>query len=223
MLKKALFCLLFLGMITLMPMCHAAEQIGYITDAFEVPARTGPASDRKILALLKTGSPVKVLERTEDGWSRILMKDDKEAWVLTRYILTDRKPWSMQAEAFKQENDDIKQELNNLMSDKDSAAGRAISLDKDLKETNEELKKVTLLYDELKKGSTEYVELKERFTQTQSSLENTVNELSELKTENEQLKSSQRMQWFAIGAIVVLFGFLIGFVMGRQNKKRSYY
>lgn len=223
MLKKILFCSLFLGAIASTLMCRAEEQIGYITDAFEVTARLGPSNDRKILAMLKSGSPVKIIEEDESGWSRVLIKDDKEAWVLTRYILTNRKPWILQAETLEQENDDIKQELNRLISDQDSAVGRAIALDRDLKNTNAELKKITVLYEELKKGSADYIDLKERFMQVQTNLENTFNEFLALKAEHEQLKNSQRMEWFAIGAIVVLFGFLIGLFVGRQNKKRQYY
>ena len=224
MLKKFLFCSLFLVTITLTLMCDAAEQIGYVTDTFEVTARLGPSNDRKILAMLKSGSPVKILENDENGWSRVFIKDDKEAWVLTRYILTDRKPWILQAEILEQENDAIKQELNKLISDQNSAVEQAVALDRDLKNANEELKKINALYDELKKDSATYMELKERFEQVQANLENTLNGLSALKAENKQLKSSKHMEWFAIGAIVVLFGLLIGIIVGRQNsKKRTYY
>ena len=224
MLKRFLFCSLFLITITLTLICYAAEQIGYITDTFEVTARLGPSNDRKILAMLKSGSPVRILENDENGWSKVLIKNNREAWVLTRYILTNRKPWILQAETLENENDNIKQELNKLMSDQDYAAGQAIALDRDLKNANEELKKIIVLYDELKEGSANYIGLKERFEQVEANLENTINRLSALKAENEQLKSSQHMEWFAVGAIVVLFGFLIGIIVGRQNsKKRSYY
>ena len=221
MLKKVLFYSFFFVTIASTLVCHAEERMGYITDTFEVTARLGPSNDRKILAMLKSGSPVKILEDDDSGWSKVLIKDNKEAWVLTRYILTDRKPWLLQAEFLEQENDNIKQELNKLTSNQDSAVGQAIALDSDLKDTREELQKITALYDELRKDSSGYMELKEKFTQTCTSLDNVINELSALKAANGQL--NQSMEWFAVGAIVILFGFLIGLLVGRQNKKRSYY
>jgi SH3 domain protein len=43
--------------------------------------------------------------------------------------------------------------------------------------------------------------------------------------ENENLKVSQRVQWFVAGAMVLLLGWFIGWATGRRQKKRkaSYY
>ena len=42
-----------------------------------------------------------------------------------------------------------------------------------------------------------------------------------LTEENETLRSSQRNKWFAMGALVLLCGLMIGLVIGRQQKKRQ--
>jgi SH3 domain protein len=52
-----------------------------------------------------------------------------------------------------------------------------------------------------------------------STLETAQKEVQRLAKENEVLQSSERSKWFAIGALVLLFGLMIGFVMGRQQKK----
>jgi SH3 domain protein len=41
-----------------------------------------------------------------------------------------------------------------------------------------------------------------------------------LTEENETLRSSHRNKWFAMGALVLLCGLMIGLVTGRQQKKR---
>jgi len=55
---------------------------------------------------------------------------------------------------------------------------------------------------------------------TRSTLETTQKEVQKLTRENEQLSSSQRTKWFALGALVLLCGLIIGLVVGRQQKKR---
>jgi len=44
-----------------------------------------------------------------------------------------------------------------------------------------------------------------------------------LADENQRLKSSQQHKWFAIGALVLLCGLLIGLVIGRRQKSRRFY
>jgi len=53
-----------------------------------------------------------------------------------------------------------------------------------------------------------------------NTMRKTVQRLTE---ENQRLKSSQRYRWFAIGAIVLLFGMIIGMVIGRKNRSRTFY
>jgi SH3 domain protein len=44
-----------------------------------------------------------------------------------------------------------------------------------------------------------------------------------LADENQRLKSSQQHKWFAIGALVLLCGLLIGVVIGRRQRSRRFY
>jgi len=48
-------------------------------------------------------------------------------------------------------------------------------------------------------------------------------QIRRLADENQRLKSSQQHKWFAIGAVVLLCGLLIGLVIGRRQKSRRFY
>jgi SH3 domain protein len=52
-------------------------------------------------------------------------------------------------------------------------------------------------------------------------LETAQGDVQGLTKENESLKSSQRNRWFAMGALVLLCGLMIGVVVGRQQRKRK--
>jgi len=62
----------------------------YVSDSFEITFRTGPGVDRKIIATLRSGDRVQVLEAGET-WSRIRPFregiSDTEGWVLSRYLV----------------------------------------------------------------------------------------------------------------------------------------
>ncbi|MFW6147939.1 MAG: TIGR04211 family SH3 domain-containing protein [Thermodesulfobacteriota bacterium] len=47
--------------------------------------------------------------------------------------------------------------------------------------------------------------------------------MQQVVDENQRLKSSQRHTWFGIGALVLLCGWLIGFVIGRRQRSRRFY
>lgn len=65
----------------------------------------------------------------------------------------------------------------------------------------------------------EPLQLKAAYPATQSTLETNQGEVQRLTEENGGLKSSQREELSATGALVILFGLLIGLVMGRQQKR----
>ena len=86
-----------------------------------------------------------------------------------------------------------------------------------LKQENTELKEKLARIDKewketLRRETTGYLELKAAYETTQETLQT-------LTKENESLRSSQRTKWFALGALVLLCGLMIGLVIGRQQKK----
>jgi len=65
----------------------------------------------------------------------------------------------------------------------------------------------------LKRESSDYLKLKIAYETAQRTVQT-------LTKENENLRSSQMNKWFAMGALVLLCGFMIGLMIGRQQKKR---
>ena len=80
-------------------------------------------------------------------------------------------------------------------------------------------------FDFLKESSSEYLKLKAEYEGIRSKMESSEKRVKELEAENANLNMSQRNIWFATGALVLLCGLMIGFMAGRQARKRasSYY
>ena len=205
---------------------HGADR-AYVTDSYKITFRTGPSLENKIISMLSSGQPLDVLETT-DEWShvRILEKGESalEGWVLSRY-LTTRIPWEIQANALMKENSKLKEKLNPLEGELDIATRRGQELAAKLQKTTIALQKLEKEYESLKQGAAGYLKLRDTHSVIESRLDSSQKEVQRLADENVRLRSSERNKWFAIGALVLLCGFVIGMVIGRQQKKRrsSYY
>jgi SH3 domain protein len=196
-----------------------------VTDSLKISIRTGPSIENKIINYLGSGHPVDVLG-SQDGWSHIkVLKhkiDDLEGWILSRYLIT-RLPWEFLAKTLKEENTNIKEKLARIEKEFGETAYREQILIKETKEDTEALEKLRSEYETLRRESADYLKLKDAYERTRSILESNQKSIKELTQENETLRTSQQNRWFAIGALVLLCGLIIGIVLGRQKKRKSLY
>jgi SH3 domain protein len=195
----------------------------YVTDSFEITVRSGPSVQNKILTLLSSGQAVEVLE-TEEGWTHVRISraggDEIEGWVLSRYLET-RLPWKTQAESLEEENARLREKLAQVEKKWGVSARAEKGLAKQLEADTKTLTALRDQYEALKQGAAGYMKVKAAYEATRSSLETAQKNVQSLTKENEALKSSQRNRWFAMGALVLLCGLMIGVVVGRQEKKRK--
>ena len=220
--KKYVFIILMISMSCLMVKNTWAEQ-AYITDAFEITLRTGPTIQNRVIAMPASAEAVEVLE-TQEEWSLVRLsgrgRPDLEGWVQNRYLIS-RLPWKLQTESLQNENSRLIQKLGDLENQVGAANTSKQNLAKDLHQTSSALKKLEGDYEKLKQGSADYINLKSQYNEATVSLESTKKTADELTKENDKLKSSQSIRWFATGALVLLGGFVIGLALGQKQKKRK--
>jgi len=199
----------------------------YVSDSFEITLRTGPSIENKVIAMPSSGQPLEVLDAHGD-WTHVRMHkadgDTVEGWVLTRY-LSARLPWEVQAEALSAENASLREKLAYAEKGlKEATAGEQDFAAK-LKESTEALEDVRAEYDSLRRRAADYLKLEAEYEANRSKLETAEADVQRLTEEIKQLRSSKRNRWFLTGALVLLFGLIIGLVIGRQQRRRrsSYY
>lgn len=195
----------------------------YVTDSFEITLRTGPSVQNKILTLLGSGEAVEVLGSQEE-WTHVRVlgrrEDAIEGWVLGRYLET-RLPWKTQAESLVKENARLKEGLAQGEKKWSKSADAEQKTTKELEGNIKAFHRLQEEYEALKQGSAEYIKVKAAYEANRSSLEAAQRNVQGLTKENESLKSSQRNRWFAMGALVLLCGLMIGVMVGRQERKRK--
>lgn len=192
----------------------ASAATAYITDTFRISLRRGPTIENKILKFLPSGMPVETME-SENGWTKITVNGSTEdsitGWVLTRYLI-QRHPWKDQTVFYKESNKELVSELETLKKEVLESKNRNILADKEIGSLKTALEKTQSDYAVLKNDSSNYFKIKAAHM---SALE----QIESLKQSNTKLQESGRNLWMATGGIILLSGLLIGFVMGRQQKR----
>ena len=192
----------------------ASAEKAYVTDSFRISFRRGPSIENKILKFIDSGQPVEILENKE-GWSRIqIIEDDPsglEGWVLSRYLI-QRLPWEMQTQKLQVENEYLTRELETYKEKLQTETAKTMQLEEQLKETTKNLNTARNDYNTLKKEAGEFLKLKSKYDQTKHNEER-------LATELRSLEDSKRNKWLALGALIMLFGLIIGLQIGKQGKR----
>lgn len=215
--RLAFGSVILLAAVSLTGTAFAAK--AYTTDTQEIPLNaTGKLSGKTILSI-PPASEVEII--SSNGWARVRFTQPdgqvRDGWVQSKF-LSSRPPDSTIAKELNAENAALKVQLGTLDNERTGLSQR----EKDL---TEKLTKLNAAYEELKNGSANYVKLKTEYDSAKGNLASAQENIQNLIQENESLKLSQRMQWFAAGAFVLVFGWLLGWATSRRSKKKrgSYY
>ena len=173
----------------------------------EVTLRRGPGTDFGISQMVRSGSPVEVLETNRAaGWTRVRLGTGTTGWMLTRYLIEN--PASMQELVAAQRrieeltalNREVGGERNRLMNESDKLA--------------EELAKLRDL-------SSDTIALESTKNRLEASVTRLEQEVSLLKEENRLLGANVKRDWFLAGGGVLFIGLLLGLVLPRVRWRRK--
>ena len=184
----------------------------YVKDFIQITVRTGPATDYKVMALLKTGDKVELIEQSGD-WYLVRFSKDREGWVLARYLIEEI-PNSLLAQKLKSEQKTDKELINKLKEENSALERKNKIVTAQLAETRKN-------FNELREGAEGYLSLKEEHEKIKNKLGELITSGEQLAFENKVLKDVKNIKWFLSGAGVMLGGWLIGFIMGRSKRKKK--
>jgi SH3 domain protein len=202
---------------------HAMAETGYISDQLEVTLRSGKSTGHNIIRMLRSGTPVEVLEQDKDSGYSLISAQGKEGWVLTRYLMKGPVARDQLAEAEKKlaelelANRKMTTAMQALNQGKDKTEKERSSLEDDYRKTSQELAEIKRTASSALAIDSENKDLKSRLVALERNLQT-------LQQENESLKDRTARDWFMVGAGVVLFGILVGLVIPRirWRKKSSW-
>ena len=196
-----------------------AETKHYINDSMKITMRTGPATDRKIIALLSVGQEVEVL-KAENEWTLVRLLNGKEGWVISRFI-TDQTPESIQLEALKKNHSALQTKAASLMEENKALKDENKTLAMNLNTSETKQKSLNKSYETLKKESKQFLDLQAKYKESTSKLAAQTQKAEKYEDELTKLLWNKNIKWFLSGAGVLILGFIIGFSTKRQRRHSS--
>ena len=194
----------------------------YVTDSIKITFRNGPSIKHKILAILKSGEEVEVLEEL-NGWTKVRLKDGKEGYVLSHY-LSPNIPKSFIINSLQNKVRYLQEQLQKLTQVKERLEASNSELKTNLELKERRLAKVEKEYNDLKSGSANYIETKQAKDQLETENKRLKVQLATLLKRNKKLEKKDDRLWFLSGAGVLLVGWVLGLILGRTqiSRKRRY-
>lgn len=189
----------------------------YVTHNLVITLRTGPSSDRKIIAQPRAGTPLEIITPGED-YTEVKTPRGKQGWVLTRY-LTSRVPADVLLARLQKEHTQVVNKYEALKQQANQLDTTSKGLTGDLSATQSALEKLTTEHETLKRESQGFLKLKAKYQQS-------VKEATELRAradkvdkELQQLYSSQLNTGLLYGGGLIVLGFIVGFIVKRPKRR----
>ena len=197
----------------------SAESFVYITDQIDIPIRSDQNFGNNIIRVLPSGTELSLLQSTEDGWAQIQF-DDTIGWIKSFYLSKDPAAREELKKLTRTSNTN-KLLISKLASEKEVLENE-LSL---LKQENTDLS----IQSSKSQAEKEHIEqIYQDALKLEHENEKHIQEKLQLKVElqladnNTQIqKDTSSRNWFIVGAIVLFFGMIIGFIVpGILNRKR---
>ncbi len=197
----------------------ASAENKYVNEKFELPMRTGPGIDRKIIALIPGGAQVEMIKHG-DEWSEVSLANGKQGYVLTRY-LTDELPASLVLERLQHKHAGLQSKNEELQARANELTAENKQLKETLSVTQSELSGLSTEHEILREGSGEYLSLKEKYDQVVKDLNETRSKADTFESEVNKLSHKEFTDGMLYGGGILVFGVVLGLIFKRPRRKPS--
>ena len=213
--------MLLLGVL-LAPPANAAS--AWVTDQFEITLRSGPSTNNAIQLMIDSGLRLEVLERDADsGYSRVRTPGGTEGWVLSRYLMNEPsareqlETLSGQLTSATSRGSSLDAQMSAVRAEYDAANKKIAGLERDKAALEKELA-------EIRRTAANVLAINEQNTTLMDQLAASQIRADTFEQENRRLASQTTRYWFMAGAVVLLFGILLGIWLPRVRwQRRSRY
>jgi len=210
---------IFIGILLVFVTASVQAKSMYVSEIVEITLRTGPGIDHKVIAMLKSGQTLVVLEPGSE-WTKVRLANEKEGYMLSRF-LTEKKPNELLLAELKEKYKDLESKVNAIQEENSKQKSQNESLLSELAAKEEQLSGLTGSYDALKADSAEFLNLKTDLKKTVAQLTEQTEKAEAFEEAYTKIQKRQIFRWALTGAGILLVGFLIGMSSKRQRRRST--
>ena len=199
----------------------ALAETRYVSDNLEITMRSGKGTSYGITRMLRSGTPVEVLEEDEEtGYTHVRVKGGKEGWVLSRFLMKGQAARDRLAAA---EKNLAELELENRKMETGMAAltEEKAALEKELAALDGQTRNVSQELSEIKRTASSALAIDAENKDLKGRVVSVERQLQTLQQENEGLRNRTARDWFMVGAGVVLLGIIVGLIIPRIRLRKK--
>lgn len=206
--------------ISLVISVSAHAETVYVTENLRLDLRKGPSNGHKIIKMVKSGSPLTVIEKnTKTGYSKVRTEAGLVGYVVSRYTQTTPasrellEQANIELEQLRLENKRINADLLSMQTDNQNHNSRNLNLTNERDQLSREIR-------DLKQTAGSAIQIKQQRDQLQERVVNLERENQELRRENQALEDTSNQDWFLNGGIVAFFGIFFGLIIPKLTWQR---
>ena len=198
--------------------CAIAKAL-YVQPSSEVVVRRGQGTDFKIIAMVKDGTRVVLLEDGTD-YSRVRLPNNKEGWMLTRF-LSEQPPLQEVVASLRNKAEELTRSRDEAVQKFEAITTVLSTTEKQLQVIIAERDQALTNYQELQESTADTMKIMQ--LQKKTALENTtiIEKLKEVESRNKNLEKDSTVKWFLAGGGVLLLGMLLGASSNKSRRKKS--
>ena len=197
----------------------SADSIVYITDQVDIPIRSDKSFGDNIIRSLPSGSELSLLQITDNNvWAKIKY-DDTVGWIIASYLSKDP-PAREELKKLKRTHNANKLLISKFEDEK-------ATLEKEIMSLKNENANLIVQNSKSQAEKAHIEQIYEDALKLEHENERLIQETLQLKTElqlaenNTQIeKDTSQRNWFIVGALVLFFGMLIGYLVPGLVKRR---
>ncbi len=203
---------------------NAVAETRYVSDTLEITMRSGKGTNFGITRMLRSGTPVEVLEvDKKTGYTQVRTKSGKEGWVLSRFLMSGQAARDRLATAEKNLAE-LELENRKLTTTMTALTEEKSGLESNLQELEGQSRGVSQELSEIKRTASSALAIDSENKELKGRMVSLERQLQTIQQENETLKDRTARDWFMVGAAVVLLGIIVGLIIPkiRFRKKSSW-
>lgn len=199
---------------------HLWAKTMYITDRIEVSLRSGTGLEYRTLTMVKTGDRVEVLE-SDKNWSKVKLANGTVGWVNTLFLVDQIKAAAPSDSKIQDDLRSLKEANQNLLREKELLQQEKNRLQKEVDEAKNQAQSITP--EQHPRNSSELNALKAKNEQLAKEVALYKNQITQLSQQDKGGGNEDQIKWFLLGALVLILGLLLGWLMSRTRRKTHRY